>query len=339
MKIGKNNITPDKDAHITLETKQLMYKYQMDELEIDIAARWAAKKGKLRYIVNVASFVIPETFYMNKGKLQIESDSKVRKNPLGKIGFGGQQTHTKFDIDFAFRLGSESGKRESLKMAMETSFAKNMDKGVLKLTVDKPSFAPNFDLKIITQYQLAPNLSTVGFYIKSGVFEVKTQVGYQSVNTLKKVNGIFQMADVKYGIESEWEIVNAKNVRILITPFVLQNSITKRYPTQLLFKDQSDDKLNMVLDIALTGLMPKEMSSSGQDDTYTLTIKLQENIEAIYKFSAEVSMHDFMQTNQKTIGYAAEMTIMGTDMQQGGEFKDSVIKRAFYIILKVRFLV
>ena len=83
----------------------------------------------------------------------------------------------------------------------------------------------------------------------------------------------------------------------------------------------SDEKLNMVLDIALTGLMPEGMRSAGQDDTYTLTVKLEEEPKSAYRISAEMAMQDFGKTEQRNVGYAAEFVILGTDTNQGVQFK------------------
>jgi len=74
---------------------------------------------------------IPDAIYVNKGKITIESDSKVRKNKLGKIGFGGQQTYTKVDIDLQFRLGSSEANKETFKSKIETSFSKDFSKGTV----------------------------------------------------------------------------------------------------------------------------------------------------------------------------------------------------------------
>ena len=95
--------------------------------------------------------------------------------------------------------------------------------------IAKPSFAPEFDLNTVTRYELSDAQSTIGFYLKTGSFELNSQAGFQSRNALKKVNAIFQMPGMKYGIESEWEIVDSKNIRVLIKP----SADDKSYPAQI----------------------------------------------------------------------------------------------------------
>ena len=75
------------------------------------------------------------------------------------------------------------------------------------------------------------------------------------------------------------------------------------YPAQILFKDLSTpDQINIILDLAQTGLMPESMKSSGQDDTFTISLSLKEEIKNSFKFSALFAMQDF-DTNAKIVGY------------------------------------
>lgn len=76
-----------------------------------------------------------------------------------------------------------------------------------------------------------------------------------------------------------------------------------------------------MLDLSLTGLMPDGMRSSGQDDTYSLTLKLEEQPKSDYKLTAEAAMQDFMKTGQRNVAFSAELGIMGTDTVQGMQFK------------------
>ena len=315
----KNHVKiTDKDVKITFETLELLYSlFEVDELVVDFSAKWSTKRGKVKYLMNIGALTIPNLVVVQKGKIQIESDERATKNQMGKLGFDGRQTHTKVDIDIAFRLGNDDGKRESFKAKVQTAFSKEMDKAVATLAINNLSFAPGFTLNTAARYVFTNAESNFGLLIKANDFEVKTQVGFKSNNNLKKLNGIFEIPTGKYGVESEWEIVDAKNIRILLIP----SADGKTYPTQLLFKDLSGEKLNMVLDVSLTGMMPEAMRSSGQDDTYTVTVTLQEEPKASYRIKGEMAMHDFMKTDQRIVGYQAELALMAMEQQQGIQLK------------------
>ena len=102
---------------------------------------------------------------------------------------------------------------------------------------------------------------------------------------MTKVNGKFETPLGHFGLESEWEVENSRNIRILLNPYFGD----KHYPTQVLFKDNSAEKLDMVLDISLTGMVPAGMRSAGQDDTYTLAVTLKEEPKYAYKLGLKFS--------------------------------------------------
>ena len=105
----------DGSAHIMLKTEEIMYYFtSLDEIEFEFSAKWITKKGRAKYILSIDTLILPSLLYINKAKVLVQSEH-TSKNMMEEIGFSGRQTHSKADLDFQFKLGSDDSKKESIK--------------------------------------------------------------------------------------------------------------------------------------------------------------------------------------------------------------------------------
>ena len=212
-------------------------------------AKWSSKRGKTKYNLSIDALSIPAVVFFQKAKILVESDEKVTKNPLTEksIGFNGKQTYQKMEMDFIFRTGGSDGPRQTAKAKMESSLSKATDQGALTFSITDLSMAPGFEIDTKCFFKFFNHQIDLGTYLKAGEIEIKAQGGIQSKNHVTKINGKFTTPFGNFGLESEWEVEDSQNIRVLLNPYFDE----KHYPTQLLFKDNSGEKLDMVSELTM----------------------------------------------------------------------------------------